>query len=123
MQFIHYHTEIRQQSSGGGGHSGIAPRTKYCALNAFKSSSLHRNGVILLDRAPSVEVRPPADEGSSEIPDIDITDGVLLTCVDLKGLADEPNRVDGVVEGFVGVGLDANGPEVFILKIEKKDCL
>ena len=123
MQFIHYHTEISQQSSGGGGHSGIAPSTKYCALNAFKSSSLHRNGVILLDRAPSVEVRPPADEGSSEIPDIDITDGVLLTCVDLKGLADEPNRVDAVVEGFVGVGLDENGPEVFILKIEKKDCL
>lgn len=34
---------IAQQSSKGGGHSGTAPIIKRSALNAFKSSSLHRN--------------------------------------------------------------------------------
>ena len=112
---------MTQQSSNGGGHSGTAPSTKCAALNAFKSSSLHRNDVIVVDRAPSVEVWAP-DELSSQ--NIDVLEGVLLTCVDPKALDEEPKKVDGVVVGLEDVnGPDVNGPDVCMLKLNNLERL
>ena len=108
IQFVF--KEIIQQSSGGGGHSGIAPNTKYSALNAFKSSSLHFNDVVAVDRAPSVVVCT-LEESCWDISNID---GVLSFRLDPKGC----DGVDSIVKGFVVVvGLDTNGPDVCMLKL------
>ena len=40
--------------------------------------------------------------------------------MDPKGLEEEPNGAEGVVEGFVKVALDENGPEVLMLNFKRR---